>query len=269
MLRSDEAQALEVQERSIPQDAASRDRMKAQRLPSSAALPPGRPEARIAAFVGATEKAPGFLTSPRDVRRHRAIIVIHEWWGLNEWVKEQAVKLAANGYIALAVDLYEGKVTTDPSIARKLKRRLRQEHALGELKAAFDYLASRPEVDPKHICSLDWSMGRGFAVQFAIHEPRLAACVVNYGPLPTDIADIQKIDVPVLGIFGSLDRGIRPDKVRGFEASMKAAGKRVDIRIYGGAGHGFENPTNQTGYRPAAAVDAWLHTLEFLRRPEW
>jgi carboxymethylenebutenolidase len=220
-------------------------------------------------FGHAIGKVAGFLALPRDPRRHRAIIVIHEWWGLSEWVKEQTEKFAANGYIALAVDLYEGKVTIDPSIARKLKRRLRQEQTLGELKAAFDYLASRPEVDPKHIGSLGWSMGGGFAVQFAIHEPRLAACVVNYGPLPADIADIRKIDAPVLGIFGSLDRGTRPDKVRGFEASMKAAGKRVEIRIYDGAGHGFENPANQTGYRPAAAADAWSHTLEFLRRSEW
>ena len=215
-----------------------------------------------------SEKIPGFLALPHNVTRHRAIIVIHEWWGLSEWVKEQTEKFAANRYIALAMDLYEGKVTTDPSIARKLKRRLRQEQTLGELKAAFDYLASRPEVDPKHIGSLGWSMGGGFAVQFAIHEPRLAACVVNYGPLPTDIADIQKINAPVLGISGSLDRGFRLDKVRGFGASMNAAGKRVDIRIYDGAGHGFENPANQTAYRPAAAADAWLYTLEFLRRSE-
>ena len=242
--------------------------MRAQKLPSSAALRLERSAGRSVTFVG-SEKVPGFLALPRDVTRHRAIIIIHEWWGLSEWVKEQTVRFAENGYIALAVDLYEGKVTTDASIARKLKRRLRQKQTLGELKAAFDYLASRPEVDPKHIGSLGWSMGGGFAVQFAIHETRLAACVVNYGPLPTDVADIQKIDVPVLGIFGSHDRGIRPDKVRAFEASMKAAGKRVDIRIYDGAGHGFENPTNQTGYRPAAAADAWLHTLEFLRRSEW
>ena len=166
----------------------------------------------------ATEKVTGFLALPRDPRRHRAIIVIHEWWGLNEWVKEQAEKLAANGYVALAVDLYQGKVTADPSEARKLKRGLRQERAIGDLKAAFDYLAGRPDVDPKHIGSLGWSMGGGLAVQLAIHEPRLAACVVNYGPLPTNIADIQKINAPVLGIFGSLDRGIPPDKVRAFES---------------------------------------------------
>ena len=217
-------------------------------------------------FARATEKVTGFLALPRDARRHRAIIVIHEWWGLNEWVKEQAEKLAANGYVALAVDLYQGKVTADPSEARKLKRGLRQERAIGDLKAAFDYLAGRPDVDPKHIGSLGWSMGGGLAVQLAIHEPRLAACVVNYGPLPTNTADIQKIDVPVLGIFGALDRGIPADKVRAFEECMKAAGKRVDIEIYDGAGHAFENPTNKRGYRPAAAAEAWFHTLEFFKQ---
>ena len=106
------------------------------------------------AFARATEKVTGFLALPDGARPHRAIIVIHEWWGLNEWVKEQAVKLAAKGYVALPVDLYRGKVTADPSEARKLKRGLRQERAIGDLKAAFDYLADRPDVDPKHIGSL-------------------------------------------------------------------------------------------------------------------
>ena len=113
----------------------------------------------MVALARATEKVTGFLALPRDTRRHRAIIVIHEWWGLNEWVKEQAEKLAANGYVTLAVDLYQGKVTADPSEARKLKRGLRQERAIGDLKAAFDYLADRSDVDPKHIGSLGWVHG--------------------------------------------------------------------------------------------------------------
>lgn len=221
---------------------------------------------RTVTFQVATKKVTGFLALPRDAMLHRAIIIIHEWWGLNKWVKEQAEKLAANGYAALAVDLYQGKVTADPSEARKLKRGLRQDRAIGALKAAFDYLAGRPDVDPKHICSLGWSMGGGLAVQLAIHEPRLAACVVNYGLLPTNIEDIQKINAPVLGIFGSLDRGIPPHKVRAFETCMNAAGKRVHIEIYDGASHAFENPTNKRGYRPAAAADAWFHTLEFFKQ---
>jgi carboxymethylenebutenolidase len=104
-------------------------------------------------FARGTEKVMGFLALPRSPGCRRAIIVIHEWWGLNECVKEQAEKLAANGYVALAVDLYHEKVTVDPSEARKLKRGLRQEHAIGDLKAEFEYLADRRDVNPKHICS--------------------------------------------------------------------------------------------------------------------
>lgn len=221
----------------------------------------------MVAFAHTTGKATGFLVLPRDRRRHRAIIVIHEWWGLHEWVNEQAEKLAANGYVSLAVDLYQGKVAADPSEARKLKRGLRQEQAIGDLKAAFDCLVGRPDVDPKHIGSLGWSMDGGLAVQLAIHEPRLAACVVKYGPLPTNTGYIQKIGAPVLGIVGALDRGMPADKVRAFEECMKLAGRRVDIEIYGGAGHAFENPTNR-GHRSEAAADAWSRTLEFFKQAQ-
>jgi carboxymethylenebutenolidase len=253
---------------SMLRGAESRDRVGAQKMSSSAARQPDKPKTQTVTFQRTTEKVTGFLALPRDPRRHRAIILIHEWWGLNEWVREQAVKLAANGYVALAVDLYQGKITADPSEARKLKRDLRQDRAIDDLKAAFDYLAGRPDVDAKRIGSLGWSMGGGLAVQLAIHEPRLAACVVNYGLLPTKTADIQKIKAPVLGIFGSLDRGIPFDKVRAFEERMKVAGKRVDIEIYDSAGHAFENPANKRGYRPAAAAGAWFHTLEFFKQPK-
>lgn len=140
-----------------------KDRVRAQAVSSSAARQAGRPKTRMVAFGHATEKVAGFLALPRDPRRHRAIIVIHEWWGLNEWVKAQTEKLAAYGYVAFAVDLYEGKVAVDPSEARKLKRRLRQDRAISDLKAAFDYLAGRTDVDAKHIGSLGWSMGGGLA----------------------------------------------------------------------------------------------------------
>jgi carboxymethylenebutenolidase len=214
-------------------------------------------------FRSGPEKVIGFLASTIEAGRQRAVIVIHEWWGLNDWVREQAANLAANGYIVLAVDLYRGKVTVNPVEARRLKRGLRQDRAIRDLKAAFDYLTRRPDVDPARISSMGWSMGGGLALQLAIHEPQLAACVVNYGSLPTEPADIQKINARVLGIFGSLDRGIPPDQVRAFEKSMKTVKKRVDIKIYDGAGHAFENPANKTGYRPEAAADAWFRTLTF------
>jgi carboxymethylenebutenolidase len=168
--------------------------------------------------------------------------------GLNHWVKEQARKLAANGYIVLAMDLYGGKVTADRSQARKLKRRLPEDRAICDMKAAFNYLAARPDFDPMGIGAIGWSMGGWFALQLAIHEPRLAACVVNYGALPVNAADIQKINAPVLGNFGALDRTISPTKVRAFEKAMKTLNKHVDIKIYARAGHGFANRDNKRGY---------------------
>jgi len=152
-----------------------------------------RSRTRAVTFRRGAEKATGFLALPRNPDRCRAIIAIHEWWGLNTWVKEQATNLAANAYVVLALDLYQGRVTTNSSVARKLKRALSEDRAIRKLIAAFDYLAHRPDVDPKHIGSLGWSMGGSLALQLAIHEPRLAACVVHYGSPPTNPADIRKI----------------------------------------------------------------------------
>jgi len=218
---------------------------------------------QMIAFWSGDETISGVLELPTGARRHPAIIAIHEWWGLTDWVKEKAANLAANGYVVLAVDLYRGTIATDRSQARKLKRILPKNRAIRDLKAAFNYLASRPDVDPKRIGSIGWSMGGGFALQLAIHEPRLNACVVNYGALTMDPVDIEKIEAPVLGNFGALDRGIPRGEVRAFEKVMKALNKSVDIKIYSGAGHAFQNPGNTRGYRPEAAADSWLGTLTF------
>ena len=214
-------------------------------------------------YKSGDETLTGFLALPESAGPHSAIVVIHEWWGLNDWVKEQAQKFAQQGYVALAVDLYRGKVAANPDEAHELMRGMPQDRAVRDLIAAFDYLASRPDVNKAKIGSVGWCMGGGLSLQLAIHEPKLAACVVNYGAMPTDPADIQKIQAPVLGNFGAEDRGIPPDAVRAFERAMKAAGKTIDVKIYDGAGHAFENPNNKQGYRPDAATDAWARMLGF------
>lgn len=218
------------------------------------------------AFRNGDETISGILELPSGARHHPAIIAIHEWWGLTDWVKEKAASLATNGYVVLAVDLYRGTVATDRFQARKLKRMVPENRAIRDLKAAFNYLAARPDVDPKRIGSIGWSMGGGFALQLAIHEPRLSACVVNYGAVTMYPVDIEKIEAPVLGNFGALDRGIPLGEVRAFEKIMKALNKSVDIKVYAGAGHAFQNPGNKRGYRPEATDDSWLRTLAFYAR---
>jgi len=209
------------------------------------------------------ESVSSFLVLPSGGGRHGGIIALHEWWGLNDWVKMQATSLAANGYVVIAVDLYRGRVTENPSEARKLKRGLPEDRAIRDMNAAFHYLATRPDIDSKHIGSIGWSMGGRFAIQLAINETRLAACVVNYGVLPADLVDVKKINAQVLVNCGARDRIIPPSRVRAFEKLMKAAGQSADVKIYTGAGHAFENPSNKSGYRPEATADAWRRTLSF------
>ena len=212
------------------------------------------------------ETVSAYLAFPDSAGPHPALVVIHEWWGLNDWVKEQARKFAEQEFVALAPDLYRGKVANDPGMAHELSRGLPQDQAVRDLKAAFDYLASRPDVDHDKIGSVGWCMGGGYSLLLAVNEPKLAACVVNYGSMPTDKDAIQRIQAPVLGNFGAEDHGITPSAVQAFEAAMKAEGKSIDVKEYDGAGHAFENPNNKSGYREAAANDAWARTLAFLNR---
>ena len=216
-------------------------------------------------YKSGDETVTGYLALPDGAGKHPAIVVVHEWWGLNDWVKEQAQKFAAEGYVALAVDLYRGKAAATPDEAHELSRGLPDDRGTRDLQAAFAYLASRSDVKPEKIGSTGWCMGGKWSIQLAMNEPKLAACIVNYGSLPTEAANIAKIKAPVLGNFGADDRGISPDKVRAFEAAMKAAGKTADLKIYDGAGHAFENPNNTSGYRPEAAKDAWERSVAFFR----
>ncbi len=199
----------------------------------------------------------GYLSLPKqDSGKHPALIVIQEWWGLNDWIKEQTDRFAGEGYVALAVDLYRGQVASDPELAHELSRGLPADRAVSDMKAGVDYLASRNDVDPKRIGVIGWCMGGGYSLQLALADPRIAACVINYGSLVTDPATIDRIKAPILGNFGEEDRGIPPKDVRAFEAALIKAGKTADIKIYGGAGHAFENPNNKQGYVATAAKDA-------------
>jgi len=233
-------------------------------LTSAALALPAKTE--TIALRSGDETVSAYLAVPDSSGPHPALVVIHEWWGLNDWVKEQAQKFAEQGYVTLAVDLYRGKVAYDPNLAHELSRGLPQDQAIRDLKAAFNYLASRPDVRKDKIGSVGWCMGGGFSLLLAVNESKLAACVVNYGSMPTDKDEIQRIQALVLGNFGAEDRGIPPSAVAAFEDAMKAAHKSIDVKIYDGAGHAFENPNNKLGYREAAANDAWARTLDFLDR---
>ena len=222
-------------------------------------------EGKQVTYSSGNDKVQGMLYTPSAKGPFPAIIVIHEWWGLNDWVKEQASKLADQGYVALAVDLYRGKVATTQDEAHELMRGVPEDRAKQDLDAAFTYLKSQNNVRGERIGAIGWCMGGGYALDVALQQPALAADVINYGHLAVDQSSLKKINAPILGIFGGKDRGIPVEDVKKFQQTMQQLGKKIDIVIYPDAGHAFENPNNKEGYRAQDAQDAWKHITEFLQ----
>jgi carboxymethylenebutenolidase len=221
-------------------------------------------DSKPVSYKSGDETVQALLYTPAGKGPFPAIIVIHEYWGLNDWVKEQASKLSDQGYVALAIDLYRGKVATTPDMAHEIMRGVPEDRAKRDLHAAFEFLQAQPNVRKDRIGSIGWCMGGGYSLDVALQEPTLAATVINYGHLATDPEALTKINAPILGLFGGQDHGITPDDVHKFEAAMKQLGKKIEVKIYDDAGHAFENPNNQTGYRADDAADAWKRTVSFL-----
>jgi len=210
--------------------------------------------------------ASGYLAIPTSPGKKPGVIVIQEWWGVNDWVKQQADRLADQGYVALAVDLYRGRVATTQENAHELMRGMPEDRAIADLKAGVDFLSQRPDVDPNLIGSIGWCMGGGYSLALATNDPRVHATVMNYGRLVTDTSTIAKLNGPLLGNFGANDGCIPPADVKAFGAALTKMGKLGDIKIYDGAGHAFMNPNNTEGYNAAAADDAQGRIDAFFER---
>jgi carboxymethylenebutenolidase len=221
-------------------------------------------DSKTVSYRSGDETVQGLLFTPPGKGPFPAIIVIHEYWGLNDWVKEQASKLADQGYIALAADLYRGKVGTSPEEAHEIMRGMPEDRAKRDLHAAMQFLQSQKSVNKGRIASIGWCMGGGYSLDVALQEPTLAAAIINYGHLATDPDSLKKINAAILGIFGGQDRGIPVDDVKKFRETLERLGKKVEVKIYPDAGHAFENPNNKTGYRADDAADAWQRIVTFL-----
>jgi carboxymethylenebutenolidase len=221
-------------------------------------------DGKSVSYKSGDETVQAVLYKPAGKGPFPAIIVIHEWWGLNDWVKDQAAKLAGEGYVALAIDLYRGKVATTPDMAHEIMRGVPEDRAKRDLHAAFEFLQAQPNVRNDRIGAIGWCMGGGYSLDVALQEPTLAADVINYGHLATDPEALKKINAPILGLFGALDQGIPANDVNKFAETLKGMGKKIQVKIYDDAGHAFENSNNKDGYRAADAADAWKRTVNFL-----
>ena len=198
-----------------------------------------------------------------------AIVLIHEWWGLNDYIKDEAKKLSREGYAVFAIDLYDGEVASSSARAGELTGAIRAKPAatVAKLRAALDFLQEQPEVQRDRLASLGWCFGGAMEnLLVSSGEDRLKANVVYYGTPVTDNVAIARMTKPMLGIWGRDDQSIPVEQVNAFEQALKDQGTPVEFHIYDGAGHAFANPTRGEGYRPDAAADAWQKTLEFLKK---
>jgi carboxymethylenebutenolidase len=221
---------------------------------------------KMISYSSGSETVSGYLAAPEGAGKKPAVVVIHEWWGLNDFAKGKADSLAKQGYVALAVDLYRGKVASDADVAHQLMRGMPEDRALRDLKVAVAYLRSRPDVDGKHVGAIGWCMGGGWSLNLAIAEPALAGAVIYYGHLMTEDATIKGLAVPLLGNFGGKDQGIPAESVSEFEKKAKTAGKSVDFKIYPEAGHAFASSRDPKVFRAADAKDADARTDAFFAK---
>jgi len=208
----------------------------------------------------------GFLAMPQDAAEPLpGIIVIHEWWGLNDEVKTMARRLAAEGYVALAVDLYGGATATTPDKAQTLMTALLDdpEAARKNLRQAYDYL-DKYALAPR-IGSIGWDLGGSWALQTALLYPdQLDAVVMYYGQVAVDRDQLGKLRLPILGFFGADDKSIPVHDVQNFRTTLNELGKNAEVLILIGADHGFANPVGRN-YNERSAADAWTKTLDFLK----
>jgi carboxymethylenebutenolidase len=235
-------------------------------LATAAALARAQSAGKTISYSSGQETVSGYLAAPGGTDRKPAVVVIHEWWGLNDFARGKADSFAKQGYVALALDLYRGKVTADADVAHQLMRGLPDDRALRDLQAAVSYLRSLSNVDGKRIGAIGWCMGGGWSLNLALAEPTLAGAAIYYGHLMTEDATIQKLKVPLIGNFAGKDQGIPPDSVREFEKKAKAAGKSVDFKIYPEAAHGFASSSDPKVFRVDDAKDADARTDAFFAR---
>ncbi len=249
-------------------DAMSREHADDTSAPSPAVdTAPSRPvvSQTIAYTEYRDELVYGYFAAPADMFEPLpAVIMIHEWWGLNDNIRAMADRLAGEGYIVFAVDLYRGKVASSPGEARTLMMEAIEDPESGKenIRAAFDFVSNT--AGSPRIGSIGWCFGGGWSLSAAQLFPEdLDASVIYYGQVTDDEDALRPIGAPILGLFGAEDTGIKVASVEAFRDSLERLRKNYEVHIYPGVGHAFANPTG-TNYDAATAEDAWRRTLEFL-----
>jgi len=207
-------------------------------------------------------KTRGFLARPKESKTYPAVIVIHEIWGLVDHIKDVALRLSHEGFVALGVDLFEGNTLSKLEEGRKFREQFTEEKIVKDLDGAFNFLKDLSHVNPKSIGSIGFCMGGGLSLLLACQNRELAAAVVFYGRNPSPIDRVKDIQCPILGNYAGADMAITESDINLLKQTLTKYGKTFDIKTYPDAPHAFFNDTRES-YRPEAAKDAWKRTLLF------
>jgi carboxymethylenebutenolidase len=249
-------------------DAMTREHATDTATPSAAAeIAPAQPviSERLPYAELGDELVYGYFVAPADMFEPLpAVIMIHEWWGLNDNIRAMADRLAGEGYIVLAVDLYGGKVAKNSAEARQFMLSVVEgpDTANENIRSAYKFVSET--AGAPRVAALGWCFGGGWSLNTAqLFPDDLDATVIYYGQVTNDEDKLRPINSPILGLFAAQDTGIKVSSVKAFEDALRNLRKNYDIHIYPGVGHAFANPTGNN-YNEAAATDAWRRTLEFL-----
>jgi carboxymethylenebutenolidase len=219
----------------------------------------------MVSFPANGRTAEGYLAVPPS-GREPGVLVIQEWWGLVDHIKDVTDRFAREGFVALAPDLYHGEKTKSPDQAGKLLMALNIAETAKDLRGAATYLRSRSEVQPKKIAAVGFCMGGQLALFGATAHPDVIDAVVDfYGIHPKVDPEVSKLSGPVLAHFGRRDKSVNEQTARALVDRIKAAGKTVEVHFYD-ADHAFLNDQRPEVYDRRSAELAWERTLEFLRR---
>ncbi len=215
-------------------------------------------------FASNGDQVRGYLALPAS-GRGPGVLVIQEWWGLVDHIRDLCDRLARDGFVALAPDLYRGQSASDPDAAGRLMMGLEIPRAARDLGGAVTTLLGHDAVEGGRVGAVGFCMGGQLALFAATQTPKIGAVVDFYGIHPNVTLDLPGLEAAVLGIFAERDTFVPPEAARKLEAELKGAGKRATIRIVPGVDHAFMNDTRADVFDADAAARAWSDMVKFLQ----
>jgi carboxymethylenebutenolidase len=219
----------------------------------------------MVSFAANGETVDGFLARPDGVGPFPGVIVVQEWWGLNDNIKDIAQRFADEGFAALAPDLYHGKVAEEPNEAQKTMMALDMNRASQELTKAADWLGSQPYTQGRGIGATGFCMGGGLALTLACDSPHIKAAAPFYGGNPNPVDKVANLQGPVFAVYAEHDAWVNDSVREALEQALRQHGKQFETKKYPGTEHAFFNDTRKEVYREEASKDAWGKVLALFR----